>query len=104
MPKYKCNVSWFSKTCWILENRGNWTALRVNEPELSVAIVLIAALKKPALPATTPGNVSNWNASSSWGSGGSGGEGRDDDDGGWSQGPPASGSGWTSKYTTGKYN
>lgn len=57
-----------------------------------------AALKKPTtLPAASPSSVSNWNASSSWGSGGSGGG--DDDDGGWSQGPPASGSGWTSKLT-----
>ncbi|XP_062586935.1 protein Gawky-like isoform X4 [Saccostrea cucullata] len=58
-----------------------------------------ATLKKPTLPAATPGNVSNWNASSSWGSGGSGGGGgggENEDDGGWSQGPPASGSGWTS--------
>lgn len=59
---------------------------------------IAAALKKPTtLPASTPGNVSNWNASSSWGSGGSGGGETNDDDGGWSQGPPASGSGWTSK-------
>lgn len=56
-----------------------------------------SALKKPTtLPPSTPGNVSNWNASSSWGSGGSGGGETNDDDGGWSQGPPASGSGWTS--------
>lgn len=56
-----------------------------------------SALKKPTtLPASTPGNVSNWNASSSWGSGGSGGGETNDDDGGWSQGPPVSGSGWTS--------
>lgn len=61
-------------------------------------ISIVAALKKPTtLPAPTPGNVSNWNASSSWGSGGSGGGETNDDDGGWSQGPPASGSGWTSK-------
>lgn len=32
---------------------------------------------------TSPGQ---WNASGSWGG---------EDDGGWSQGPPASGSGWT---------